>query len=212
MNTLGLLLVDIQNDFCAGGALEVKGGDEVVSVANQLLHNSAFKVKVSTQDWHPANHKSFASNVDQPLFSLFDLNGLQQVAWPDHCIQDTNGAAFHPKLEVDKIDKVFPKGTNSEVDSYSGFFDNGKRGDTGLHAYLQDKGIIYLVILGLATDYCVKFTVLDALELGYKVDLVVDGCRGVNQNPEDYLVALEEMANAGANTCYSKDLLPLLSE
>lgn len=203
---IGLLLVDIQNDFCAGGALEVKGGDAVVGVANQLLELPIFTVKVSTQDWHPANHKSFASNVNEPLFSLFDLNGLTQIAWPDHCIQGSKGAEFHPELNTEKLDKVFPKGTDIEVDSYSGFFDNGKRGNTGLHDYLQEQGIKRLVIVGLATDYCVKFTVLDALELGYQVDLLIDGCRGVNQKHGDDIKALEEMSEAGANICYSTDL------
>lgn len=203
---LGLLLVDIQNDFCAGGALEVKDGDATVQVANRLLDLEVFAKKVSTQDWHPASHKSFASNVDQELFSLFDLNGLPQVAWPDHCVQDTLGAKFHPELNVVKLDRWFPKGTDTEIDSYSGFFDNGKRGDTGLHKYLQDEEIDELVIVGLATDYCVKFTVLDALELGYKVHVLIDGCRGVNQNPGDETKAFEEMEAAGANVCYSEDL------
>lgn len=189
-----LLLIDLQNDFMPGGALAVNEGDQTVAVANKLIESGKFVKVICTQDWHPANHSSFKSNDPE--------NGI----WPDHCVQDTEGAKFHKDLKLDKVDKVFPKGTNVEVDSYSGFFDNEKKGDTGLNQYLKDNEIEEVLVLGLATDYCVKFTVLDALELGYKVMVILDGCRGVNLAPGDDLKAFEEMIEKGARIRYSSEL------
>lgn len=189
-----LLLIDLQNDFMPGGALAVKEGDRTVAVANKLIESGKFAQVVCTQDWHPANHSSFKSNDPE--------NGI----WPDHCVQDTNGAKLHADLKLDKIDKIFQKGTNVEVDSYSGFFDNDKKSNTGLDFYLKSHEIDEILILGLATDYCVKFTVLDALELGYKVMVILDGCRGVNLTPADDRKALEEMLEKGARIRYSSEL------
>ena len=195
-----LLLIDLQNDFCKGGALEVKEGDSVISVANSLLKK--FKNEdaliVATKDWHPITHKSFASNSSGKIGEVGTLNDLPQVWWPNHCIQNTFGSEFHPELDSDLIDKTIFKGTDKEIDSYSGFFDNGKLKKTELDSILKANNIDTLYIMGLATDYCVKFSVLDALELGYKVYLIEDGCRGVNLTPTDSFEAIKEMESRGA--------------
>jgi nicotinamidase/pyrazinamidase len=191
-----LILVDIQNDFCAGGALAVPDGDAVVSVANALMPR--FPLVAATQDWHPRTHLSFAMNHPgkQP-YERIDLDGLDQVLWPAHCVAGTSGAAFHPELEQERIARVFPKGTDERIDSYSGFFDNGKRKATGLGDYLRDEGVTDVYVMGLATDYCVKWTALDALALGFRVHLVEDGCRGVGLSPHDIANAVADMKNAG---------------
>ncbi len=192
-----LLLVDVQNDFCPGGALEVKKGNEVVPVANKL--SKRFDLVVATQDWHPANHLSFAANHPwRKPGQVIDLNGLDQILWPIHCVQGSFGAEFVKELDTSNFTGVFRKGTDPEIDSYSGFFDNGHRKATGLHEFLQEKGVNELYIMGLAQDYCVKFTVLDALELGYEVHLIVDGTRPVNLKEGDGQKALEEMKSKGA--------------
>jgi nicotinamidase/pyrazinamidase len=196
---IALLLVDIQNDFCAGGALAVPDGDAVVPVANLL--SPRFELVVATQDWHPASHLSFARNhPGKNLYELTELDGLPQVLWPAHCVQGTHGAELHPQLERERIRRVFPKGTDARIDSYSGFFDNGHRKATGLGEYLRSSGVTGVVVLGLATDYCVKWTALDARQLGFDVQLVVDGCRGVALGPDDVPNALDEM-RAGGVTC-----------
>lgn len=195
-----LLLVDLQNDFCKNGALEVKDGDSVISVANSLIKK--FKENndliVATKDWHPNSHKSFAINSNEKVGDLGTLNGLPQVWWPVHCVENTYGSEFHSKLDSNNIDKTIFKGNNPEIDSYSGFFDNGKLQKTNLDNFLKEKNIDTLYIMGLATDFCVKFTVLDALELGYKVYLIEDGCRGVNLTPSSSKDAIKEMKNKGA--------------
>lgn len=199
-----LLLIDIQNDFLLDGALEVKYGNEVIPIANAMMEN--FDHIVATQDWHPAGHGSFASQHDKPVFSMSELNGLPQVMWPDHCVQGSTGAAFHDELNTTAIHTIIQKGTDPAVDSYSGFADNGERIETPLHAHLQSHSINTLYICGLATDYCVKFTVLDALKRGYTVWLIVDGCRGVNQHIHDSQNAIQEMEAAGAQLIASIDV------
>ncbi|MGB7347692.1 MAG: bifunctional nicotinamidase/pyrazinamidase [Pirellulaceae bacterium] len=192
-----LLLIDLQNDFLPGGALAVTGGNAVIAVANRLMES--FDLVVATQDYHPTDHGSFASqHQGVAVGDVFQLDGLAQVAWPDHCVAGTMGAEFSKNLQTDHIDHVVQKGTDPLVDSYSGFFDNDHRGVTGLHDYLQSKGVTELTVMGLATDYCVKFTVLDALELGYVVNLIVEGCRGVNLNAGDVDAAIAHMQQAGA--------------
>jgi nicotinamidase/pyrazinamidase len=200
-----LVLVDIQNDFCPGGALAVAGGDEVVPVANRLA--ARFPLVVATQDWHPPDHGSFASNQPgtQP-HQLGELGGLPQVMWPDHCVQRTSGAAFHPALDTTLIARVFPKGTDPTIDSYSGFFDNGKRKATGLGDYLRAQGVDEVTVLGLATDYCVRATALDAVGLGFRVTLAEDGCRAVELAPGDGARAIEEMRAAGIRIARSEEL------
>lgn len=203
-----LILVDLQNDFCSKGALEVKNGDEVIPVANTLIER--FKKNnnliLATKDWHPATHKSFAINSNGKIGELGSLNGLPQIWWPVHCVQNTYGSEFHKDLNSGEIDIVVYKGDNPEIDSYSGFFDNGKLAKTTLDSILKENCIDEIYILGLATDFCVKFTVLDALDLNYKVNLVVDGCRGVNLTPDSSEKAIEEMKVKGANIIKSSDL------
>ncbi|QLO43005.1 bifunctional nicotinamidase/pyrazinamidase [Citrobacter freundii] len=195
-----LLLVDLQNDFCAGGALAVPEGDSTVDVANRMIDWCSLRGEkvVSSLDWHPANHGSFASQHQVAPYTQGQLDGLAQTFWPDHCVQNSQGAALHPLLNQHGIDKTFYKGENPQVDSYSAFFDNGRRQATELNAWLVQQRITDLIIMGLATDYCVKFTVLDALELGYTVNVIIDGCRGVNIQPQDSTQAFMEMASAGA--------------
>ena len=195
-----LLMVDIQNDFCAGGALAVPDGDSTVEVANMLISFCKAKgdVVVASQDWHPSNHGSFASIQRTEPYSQGKLEGLRQTWWPDHCVQNSEGAQLHPLLNTHEIDAVFQKGENPLIDSYSGFFDNGHRQKTELDSWLFRNEIRQLVVMGLATDYCVKFTVLDALTLGYDVIVITDGCRGVNLHPQDSLKAFQTMSAAGA--------------
>lgn len=192
-----LILVDIQNDFIPGGALAVPEGGAVVPVANRLIPE--FELVVATQDWHPARHGSFASqHAGRTPGEVVDLNGLPQVLWPDHCVQNTRGAELAPGLDVKAIHKVIRKGTDPGIDSYSGFHDNGHRRSTGLADYLKQERVDELTVIGLATDYCVKFTVLDARQLGFAVRVVRGGIRGVNLAPHDSERAMQAMSDAGA--------------
>ncbi|MEL7160714.1 MAG: bifunctional nicotinamidase/pyrazinamidase, partial [Bacteroidota bacterium] len=177
--TTALILVDLQYDFLPTGMLPVTEGDQVVPLANELL--PSYRTVVATQDWHPANHGSFAANHPwRKPGQIIDLHGLPQVLWPIHCVQGTMGAELVDELNTDLITKIFQKGTDPEIDSYSGFYDNGHRKSTGLAEWLREKGITEVHVLGLATDYCVKFTVLDALREGFATTLVADASRGVN--------------------------------
>jgi nicotinamidase/pyrazinamidase len=192
-----LLLIDIQNDFMPGGALAVPGGDEIIPILNELMPQ--FDLIVATQDWHPADHGSFAANhVGKQVFEQIDLDGLPQTLWPVHCVQNTVGALFAPGLETRRIERVFPKGQNPKIDSYSGFYDNGHRASTGMGEWLKSRGVTKLSVAGVATDYCVKFTVLDALADGFQVELITQACRGVNLRAGDEAQALVEMQSAGA--------------
>ena len=191
-----LILVDIQNDFLPGGALAVTGGDAIVPAVNALLPD--YPLVVATQDWHPPDHGSFAaSHPGHAVFSMIDLHGLPQTLWPVHCVQWTGGAAFAPGLDTRRIERIFPKGTDPRVDSYSGFFDNGRRNTTGLADFLRGRGVSRVSICGLATDYCVKFTALDAISEGFRVTLLEHACRGVDLNPGDAAAAVREMQQAG---------------
>lgn len=191
-----LLVIDVQNDFLPGGALAVTGGDEIIPYINEIA--GGYDLVVATQDWHPADHGSFAANHDgENIGNVIDLNGLPQLLWPVHCVEGSAGADFSDQLTL-RFDKIVPKGTDRTVDSYSGFFDNGKRNQTELHKYLQEQGVTDLDVVGLATDYCVKFTVIDALELGYRVNLLLQGCRGVNIGKGDTDKAVQEMRELGA--------------
>lgn len=200
MKNSALLLVDIQNDFCTGGALAVNESDIVIQTANQLIHdfNQSKNPIIASLDWHPADHLSFAENSGTTVGEIGILNGLPQVWWPVHCVQHSYGAAFHPELNQALINHIIYKGQNPLIDSYSAFFDNDHEYQTGLHTLLQTLHIKHLYILGIATDYCVKFTVLDALLLGYQVTVITDGCRGVNIQNDDSEKALEEMLAKGA--------------
>ena len=191
-----LLVIDIQNDFCPGGALAVPEGDAVVARANTLMPQ--YDLVVATQDWHPADHGSFAvSHPGAKPFAMGALGGMPQVMWPTHCVQGTPGASFHSALDVALFDHVTRKGTDRNIDSYSGFFDNGRRKQTDLRGYLTDKGVTEVDIIGLATDYCVKFTALDAVQLGFKTRVLREACRGVGIMPGDIDVAIADMQSAG---------------
>lgn len=197
-----LLLIDIQNDFMPFGALPVAQGDAVVDVANRLM--GRFGLVVATQDWHPANHSSFASShVGRAPGDLISIDGVDQILWADHCVQSTPGASFHSALDVSAIDFVVRKGSDPAIDSYSGFFDNGRRRETELAGYLSGRGVNEVWIAGLATDYCVKYTALDARELGLDVTLVSDACRGVEVATGDVEHAVEEMRVAGCRIAVS---------
>ncbi len=200
-----LILVDIQHDFLPGGALATQNGDAIVSIVNKLM--GYFELIIATQDWHPANHKSFAvHHPGKKEGDRIDLNGLEQILWPIHCVQGSKGARFSDELHSKTIDRVFRKGTDPETDSYSGFFDNGHRKSTGLGDFLQDKGIQHVFIAGLATDYCVKFTALDAVELDFETYVIKDACRGVDLNPGDVDQAITDMKEKGINIIQSTEL------
>lgn len=193
-----LLIVDVQRDFCEGGSLAVVGASEIIPIINNLIkeNNKVGNFIIATKDWHPRGHKSFASNSSGSVGELGELNGLPQIWWPDHCVQGSNGSEFHSELL--NIRDIVYKGQDIEVDSYSAFFDNGKVHKTELDGILRGKNVDELDVVGLATDYCVKFTVLDALELGYRVNLITKGCRGVNLDPMDSKKAIEDMKARGA--------------
>lgn len=174
-----LLIVDVQYDFLPGGALEVTQGDEVIPVINRVQEK--FPLVVATQDWHPADHGSFASNhPGSDVFSMSKLGGLDQILWPDHCVQGTPGADFSDHLHANRIEAIFRKGTDPQIDSYSGFFDNGKKKSTGLADYLKGRGVKTVFMGGLAADFCVGFTALDAIEAGFMVFLMEDATRAID--------------------------------
>ena len=200
-----VILVDLQNDFLTGGTLAVPSGDEVIAVANRLLRQ--FKLNVATQDWHPANHGSFAANHPGKLpGDEIELNGVAQVLWPIHCVQYTYGAKLSASLDLSRIKRVFQKGADPLIDSYSGFFDNGHLKATGLGEYLRHEGVSDCFIMGLATDYCVKFTALDARGAGFQAYLVADGCRGVGLVAGDVEKSIEEMVAVGVKIVNSDEI------
>ncbi len=193
-----LILVDLQHDFLSGGALAVPDGNAVLAPAAAEVNSGRYDFVVATQDWHPPGHESFASAHDGGIIgTLVQLHGLPQVLWPDHCVQETDGARLHPSVPVDKVDAVFQKGTDPSVDSYSGFYDNGRRHDTGLSAWLKARDVSAVTVLGLATDYCVKWTALDAAAEGFSVRVLTDASRGVELNAGDVDRALAELRQAG---------------
>ena len=199
------VLVDIQNDFLPGGALAVPEGDVIVPIVNGLLPR--FDLVVATQDWHPSDHGSFAANhAGKKPFENIELNGLPQTLWPVHCVQNTGGACFAPGFDTRRVARVFPKGMDPRVDSYSGFFDNGRRSSTGLSGWLKEQGARELWVCGLATDFCVKFTALDAVAEGFRVHLITDACRGIDLPPGNVPAALAEMEAAGVQLVTSQDL------
>jgi nicotinamidase/pyrazinamidase len=191
-----LILVDIQNDFLPGGALAVSRGDDVVPVANELMKN--YDLVIATQDWHPADHRSFARmHPGKNVGDVIQLNELPQILWPNHCVQHTRGAEFASGLNLAGIQHVVQKGTDPAVDSYSGFFDNARRHATGLEELLRSQQVDEVHIMGLATDYCVRATALDAVDLGFRTVLITRGCRGVELQSGDCERAVEEMRRAG---------------
>lgn len=201
-----LIVVDIQNDFLPGGALAVPEGDRIIPLANAL--QPAYDVVVASQDWHPADHGSFAANhPGHKIGERIDLHGLEQILWPVHCVKGTVGAEFSTALDTARIERVFQKGIDHTIDSYSALFDNGHRRATGMVDYLKERGVDTVHLCGLATDYCVKFTALDALQSGFQVAVLRDACRGVNLEPGDAEGALQAMADAGVRVMTSETIL-----
>ena len=200
-----LLIIDVQNDFCPGGSLAVDDGDAVVPVANRLM--PGFSRVIATQDWHPRDHVSFASSHPgrKPL-DVVDAAGIGQVLWPDHCMQGTRGAELHPRLDPGRIELMLRKGLRRRLDSYSAFFESDHTTDTGLRFYLKGLRARELFLCGLATDYCVLATALDARRLGFRVTLVRDGCRGVDYPRGSIEKALAAMEEAGVRFVDSEAL------
>ena len=176
--TRALIVIDVQNDFCPGGALAVAGGDEIVAGINALMQD--FDAVVLTQDWHPAGHSSFASSHNAEPMSMTEMPYGPQVLWPDHCVQGTSGADFHADLHTERADLIIRKGFNRAIDSYSAFFENDHTTPTGLEGYLRTRGIADLTMVGLATDFCVNYSAVDAAKLGFNVTVRLDLCRAID--------------------------------
>jgi len=198
-----LLIIDVQNDFIPGGSLAVPGGEEIVPVINGLMDR--FELVVATQDWHPKDHISFASNHQgkKPFEQIVHL-GLDQILWPDHCVQGTPGAGFHPELNVNPIEAIIRKGMDPGIDSYSGFYDNGHKKSTGLTGYLKEKGSPVLYCCGLAADVCVYFTIKDALKAGFQVKLIADATRALDK--EKFSKMKKELMELGMESVENTDL------
>lgn len=186
-NKQALIIVDAQNDFMPGGSLAVPNGNEIIPVINALLPN--FELIIFTQDWHPENHKSFASqHKDKKVYDKINLNGLDQILWPDHCIQNSYGANIHKEIDLGKITGnfyIFKKGMDPEVDSYSGFYDNGKKNSTGLAEFLKERDVKTVNIVGLALDFCVAYTAIDAASEGFKTFVIADGTRAITKSDKE---------------------------
>ncbi len=209
MGKKALLLIDVQNDFCTGGNLAVPNGEEIVPVINKLMSEGDYDLIAASLDWHPQDHGSFVSqHPGKKVFETGELSGQPQIIWPDHCVQGTKGAEFHPDLDKEKIDHIQTKGTDKTVDSYSAFRDNMQDRLTGLSDYLQEQGITELHICGLATDVCVKFSLLDAAELlpGVKIVFVEDASRGLSEDAVN--TAKQEISAAGIDIRQAAELLP----
>lgn len=204
-----LLIVDIQLDFLPGGALGVKDGNRVIPIIDDLME-MPFDYIVASRDWHPENHGSFASTHHKKPGDTVMLKGIKQILWPKHCVQGTPGSEFSPMLKLEKVHDIFSKGTDVDIDSYSAFFDNGHLKATGLDEMLKKKNITDLFIVGLTTDYCVKYSVLDAVDLGYRVFVVKDACKPVNLREDDEDKALQEMEKVGAKIITSEDVASYL--
>lgn len=201
-----LILVDLQNDFCEGGNLAVPHGSEVVVLANQL--QTYFDYVVATKDWHPEDHTSFHTNhPGQNVGDVIEVGGIAQVLWPEHCIQNSKGAEWHPEFNSKNVHRVFYKGIDKNIDSYSAFFDNKHLRSTGLGEYLRSKQVKHVYIMGLTTDYCVKYSALDAAKLGFYVYIIQDGCRGVELKTGDVERSLQEMREAGVAIVNSTDII-----
>lgn len=201
-----LLIIDIQNDFLPGGALAVTNGDQIIPIVNELI--PCYDHVVATQDYHPENHGSFAANhAGKNIGDSITLSDLPQILWPIHCVEATKGADLASELNTHAIDMIFRKGTDPNIDSYSGFYDNGHSNSTGLTEHLNDIGTTELHIVGLATDYCVKFSALDAIREGFNTSIIKEATKGVNIQPNDCDNAIRDMANAGVNILEMEDVL-----
>jgi nicotinamidase/pyrazinamidase len=198
-----LIVVDVQNDFVPGGSLPVPGGDAIIPLINEL--QDSFRLVVATQDWHPLHHKSFASShKGKKPFEMIKLHGLDQVLWPDHCVQGSKGAAFHADLHMNKVEAIFRKGTDPEIDSYSGFYDNGHKKPTGLAGYLRERKIQKVFVCGLAADYCVFYTAKDALKENIETYIIADATRAIDRS--NFEKAKSELLADGGQVINSSDL------
>lgn len=198
-----LILVDVQNDFMPGGRLEIKQADQIVPVINRI--QKQFDLVVATQDWHPQNHQSFASNhPGKKPFDRIQLQGTEQILWPDHCVQGSGGAAFHRDLETNRIAAIFRKGMNPEIDSYSGFYDNNHEVSTGMSGYLSEKGATEVYFCGLASDICVFHTIRDAIQEGFQAILIEDASQPLD--PMNFIKMKEELTNWGAKIIHSSEI------
>ncbi len=201
-----LLIIDIQRDFCPGGALPVPGGDEVIRVVNRLMNE--FGSVVATQDWHVPGHISFAStHAEKNPFDTVMVNGIEQVLWPDHCVQGSKGAAFHPDLDVERLHLILRKGLRPYLDSYSAFFENDRKTPTGLSSYLREIGVSSLWLCGLAADVCVFYSAMDAVRLGFETFVIEDAVRGVDVPPGNVSRTRDEMKTAGVGFMRSTDMV-----
>lgn len=203
-----LILIDLQNDFLPGGAVPVAQSSALIPLANQL--QGAFKLVVATQEWHPANHVSFSPvHPGRNPGEVIQFKKQTLRLWPTHCVQNTRGADLAAGLMINRVNKVFRKGTATEIDSHSGFFDAGYDQPTGLHSYLKEKRVTDIYLMGLATDGCVKGTAFDALDFGFNVVVIEDACRGLNLQPDDAAKAIEAMRSAGGTVIHSRDVLEI---
>lgn len=199
-----LLMIDIQNDFCPGGALAVGDGDTIIPVVNQL--QTKFSVRILTQDWHPANHSSFAdTHASAEPYSVVQMAYGDEVLWPRHCVQGSIGAEFHHDLETHGADLIIRKGFRTAIDSYSAFFENDKATKTGLAGYLEDRSVTHLVLTGLATDFCVCYSALDAVKSGFEVTVVTDACRAIDLD-DSLAKAMTAMTSHGVNFCDAAEI------
>jgi nicotinamidase/pyrazinamidase len=205
MNLRALIIVDVQNDFCPGGALPVNEGDEIIPVVNRL--SEKFSTVVVTQDWHPAKHISFASNHNgKKVYDKVTINGIPQVLWPDHCVAGTEGAKLHPGLNTDRANIIIRKGTTPGLDSYSAFFENDRTTKTGLNGFLSALDIDSVFICGLASDYCVFYSAMDAVKSGFKTSVVLDACRGINIPEGSLDTVIEQMKTHGISIIRSSEI------
>ena len=205
MSRSALIIVDVQNDFCPDGALAVAEGDRIVPAINAIAPR--FDVVVATRDWHPEDHVSFASSHEgREVGEMISSNGREQMLWPDHCVRGTSGAELHPALDVRPLDLILHKGTRTELDSYSGFLETDRETTTGLAGYLRDLAVERVSICGLATDYCVLFTAIDAVEAGFATRLVTDAVRGIDLPEGNLERAMARMREAGVTFVASQDI------
>jgi len=199
-----LIITDIQNDFVSGGSLEVPFGEQIIPLVNELSEH--FDLVVATQDWHPPNHKSFASSHSgKKIFDIIMLGGQEQVLWPDHCIQGSPGAALHHDLKTNRVEAIFRKGMDADIDSYSAFYDNGHKKNTGLGGYLKDRRVTEVYLCGLAGDYCVYYSAKDALTAGFKTVLIEDATRSISK--DGFEKAKDELRRLGGEIVDSNTLI-----
>jgi len=199
-----LVIIDMQLDFLPGGSLEVPEGDEIIPVINKIQNH--FDLIIASQDWHPENHISFASNHNKKNpFEIIEWQGLQQVLWPNHCVQNAQGAMFHPDLEMKKVEAIFRKGMDWQIDSYSAFYDNGHKKNTGLAGYLHERKASDLYFCGLAADFCVRFSILDALKEGFSATVIEDATKPIDK--ENFLKLKKELSETGCKITNSRSLI-----